>query len=177
MFQGLGKLEGEYEIKLKPDSKPYAISVPRRVAVPLKGKVRVEVERTEQLGVIAKVEVPIEWCTGMPKTDGNVHICVDLTKPDQSVCHKCHILPAVEQILAQLPGAQVFTKFDANSGFWQIPLSADSALLTTFLTLYGRYCFHRLPFGITFAPEHFQQSICPTGRDRSCLYDGQCSGV
>ena len=35
LFQGLGKLEGEYEIKLRPDSKPFVISVPRRVDVPL----------------------------------------------------------------------------------------------------------------------------------------------
>ena len=37
LFQGLGKLEEEYEIKLRPDSKPFVISVPRRVAVPLMG--------------------------------------------------------------------------------------------------------------------------------------------
>ena len=91
MFQGLEKLEGEYEIKLKPHSKPFAISVPRRVTVPLMGKVRAELERMEQLGVIAKVEVPTEWCAGMvvvPKPDGNVRICVDLTKLNQSVCRE-----------------------------------------------------------------------------------------
>ena len=64
--------------------------------------------------------------------------------------------PAVEQTLAQLAGTRVFSKLDANSGFWQIPLSRESALLTTFITPFGRYCFHRLPFGITSAPEHFQ---------------------
>lgn len=162
MFQGLGKLEGEYVIKLKPDSKPFAISVPRRVAVPLMGKVRAELERMERLGVIAKVEVPTDWCAGMvvvPKPNGDVRICVDLTKLNQSVCRERHPLPAVEQTLAQLAGAQVFTKLDANSGFWQIPLSVDSSLLTTFLTPFGRYCFHRLPFGITSAPEHFQRRM------------------
>lgn len=95
----------------------------------------------------------------VPKPDGNVRICVDLTKLNQSVCRERHILPVVEQTLALLAGAQVFTKLDANSGFWQIPLSADSALLTTFLNPFGRYCFHRLPFGITSAPEHFQRKM------------------
>ena len=65
----------------------------------------------------------------------------------------------MEQTLAQLAGAQVFSKLDANSGFWQIPLAPDSALLTTFLTPFGRYCFHRLPFGISSAPEHFQRRM------------------
>ena len=168
MFTGLGKLQGEYAIKLKPDSKPFAISVPRRVAVPLLKKVRDELQRMEQLGVIAKVEAPTDWCAGMvvvPKSDGHVRICVDLTRLNQSVCRERHPLPAVEQTLAQLAGARVFTKLDANSGFWQIPLSPNSALLTTFLTPYGRYCFHRLPFGITSAPEHFQRRM-------SVLLDG-----
>ena len=115
----------------------------------------------EQLGVISKVEGPTEWCARMvvvPKPDGNVRICVDLTKLNESVCRERH-LPAVEQTLAQLAVAQVFTKLDANSGFWQIPLSTDSSLLTTFLTPFGRYCFNRLPFGITSAPEHFQRRM------------------
>ena len=29
-------------------------------------------------------------------------------------------------------------------------------MLTTFITPFGRYCFHKLPFGITSAPELFQ---------------------
>ena len=33
------------------------------------------------------------------------------------------------------------------------------ALLTTFITPFGRYYFHHLPFGITSAPEHFQRQM------------------
>ena len=116
----------------------------------------------------ASFDYHLDWCAGMvvlPKSDGRVRICVDLTRLNQSVCRERRPLPAVEQTLAQLAGARVFTKLDANSGFWQIPLSPNSALLTTFLTPYGRYCFHRLPFGITSAPEHFQRRM-------SVLLDG-----
>jgi len=45
---------------------------------------------------------------------------------------------------------------DANSGFWQIPLAKESKLLTTFITSFGRFCFNKLPFGISSAPEIFQ---------------------
>ena len=92
----------------------------------------------------------------VPKANGQVRICVDLRKLNQSVRRVRYQLPAVEQILAQLMGATVFTKLYANSGFWQIPLLPESALLTTFITPFGRFCFHRLPFGITSAPEYFQ---------------------
>ena len=35
LFQGLGKLEEEYEIKLKENATPFALSTPRRVPLPL----------------------------------------------------------------------------------------------------------------------------------------------
>ena len=53
----------------------------------------------------------------------------------------------------------MFSKLDANSGFWQIPLAQSSRELTTFLTPFGRYCFNKLPFGISSAPEHFQKRM------------------
>ena len=33
------------------------------------------------------------------------------------------ILPSTDRTLAQLTGAKVFSKLDANSGFWQVELS------------------------------------------------------
>ena len=65
----------------------------------------------------------------------------------------------VDTTLAQLSGATVFSKLDANSGFWQIPLAKESKLLTTFITPYGRFCFNKLPFGISSAPEIFQRHM------------------
>ena len=70
-----------------------------------------------------------------------------------------HILPSVDHTLAQLSNAKNFSKIDANSGFWQIELSKQSTLLTTFITPFGRFCFNRLPFGISSAPELFQKRM------------------
>ena len=69
------------------------------------------------------------------------------------------MLPSVEDVLSQLSGAKVFSKLDANSGFYQIELTPQSALLTTFITPIGRFCYNRLPFGITSAPEYFQKRM------------------
>ena len=162
LFTGQGKLDGEYSIQLEDGAKPFALTVPRRVAIPLMQPVKEELERMEKLGVISRVSEPTEWCAGMvvvPKGNKKVRICVDLTHLNKSVRRERHLLPAVEQSLAQLAGARVFSTLDANSGFWQIPLDRKSALLTTFITPFGRYCFHCLPFGITSAPEHFQRRM------------------
>ena len=58
LFTELGKLEGEYKIKLKTDAKPFALSIPRRVPLPLMPKVKQELTRMEEMGVISRVEQP-----------------------------------------------------------------------------------------------------------------------
>ena len=40
LFKGLGELEGEYRIRLKHEPTPFALTVPRKVPLPLLGKKR-----------------------------------------------------------------------------------------------------------------------------------------
>ena len=99
LFSGLGKLEGDYTIKLQEGAKPFALSTPRRVPVPLLKPVKEELKRMEKLGVIARVNEPTNWCAGMvpvPKKNGKVRICVDLTRLNESIQRERHPLPAVE---------------------------------------------------------------------------------
>ena len=58
-----------------------------------------------------------------------------------------------------MSGAKIFSKLDANHGYWQIPLDKSSQLLTTFNTPFGRYCYRRLPFGIKSAQKVFQKRM------------------
>ena len=176
--EGLGKLNWpDCVIKLKPDAKPHAISTPRRVPVPLFSKVKEELSRMEQMEIISKVDEPTERRPRMvvvPKANGKVRICVDLTKLNESILREYYSLPSVDHTLGQLAGATIFSKLDANSGFWQIGLSPESAKLTTFITPFGRFCFNRLPFGISSAPKHFQKRISQVleGTDGAlCLMD------
>ena len=116
----------------------------------------------ERIGVISKVHEQTDWCSGLvvvPKPNGRIRICVDLTKLNRSVCRERHILPSVEDTLACLAGVQWFSKLDANSGFWQVELDPKSALLTTFITPFGRYCSNRLPFGINLHQNTFSASV------------------
>ena len=54
------------------------------------------------------------------------------------------------------------TYLDLTSGYYHIELHSDSTKLTTFITPYGRYCFKRLPFGISLASEIFQGRMTET---------------
>lgn len=112
-----------------------------------------------QEGVISPVT---EWCSGIVpvlKPNGKVHICVDLVQLNKSVKREVHPMYSVDESLAKLSKSRVFSKLDANSGFWQLPLDKESHLLTTFITPYGCYCFNNLPFGITSALEIFQHTM------------------
>lgn len=73
--------------------------------------------------------------------------CVDLTKLNAYVKIEFHMLPTVDYVLAQLNGAKMMSKLDANSWYWQI-LYHISCQLTTFITPFGTFQFNHLPFGI-----------------------------
>ncbi|MGH0165230.1 UNVERIFIED_CONTAM: hypothetical protein FKN15_050553, partial [Acipenser sinensis] len=49
LFSGLGELEEEYHIELKPGSKPFSLTVTRRISVPLIEQVKQELSRMEKL--------------------------------------------------------------------------------------------------------------------------------
>ena len=162
LFTGLGKMEDEYTIKLKDDAKPFALPVPRKVPMPLYQKTKAEIERMLETGVISPVDEPTEWCAPMvvtPKPNGQVRICVDLTKLNNFVQRENHPLPSIDTTLGKLAGAKYFSKLDANSGFWQIRLAESSKKLTTFITPWGRYCFNVLPYGISSGSEKFQKAM------------------
>ena len=95
----------------------------------------------------------------VPKRSGAVRICVDLKPLNESALREPHPIPKVDDTLALLHGATVFSKLDANSGFWQIPLSETSCPFTMFITPFGRYHLNKLPFGISCVPELFQRRM------------------
>ena len=140
LFKGLGKLDGKYHIQLKDYFVPYAVNTPRRTALPLMPKVKDKLVELERQDMISKVDQPIDWCApivAVPKGNGGVKVCVDLTKLNDQMKRERLMLPSVDDILAQLSGAKVFSKLDANSGFYLIDLTPEPALLATFVTLFG----------------------------------------
>ena len=65
----------------------------------------------------------------------------------------------MEDVLADLNGAQFFSKLDLNQGYHQILLDERSRYITTFSTHMGLFWYKRLNFGISCASEMFQNAI------------------
>ena len=128
----------------------------------------------EDLDDIERVDQPTDWCSPVvivPKKNGAVRICGDFIQLNKAVKRENHTMPTTEQTLAKLAGAKIISKLDAKKR----KLSDKSKHLTTFITPWGRYCYKRLPFGISSALEHFQkimQRICTHWTGRSGMSNG-----
>ena len=161
-FSGLGCLKQPYHIKLDPTVKP-VISPPRNQPVTIRDRLKTELNKMESMGVIVAVEEPTDWVNSLvvvekPKTK-QLRICLDPRPLNKAIMREHFQLPTLDDIATRLHGAKVFSKLDANHGYWQIPLDRASQLLTTFNTPFGRYCYTRLPFGISSAQEVFQKRM------------------
>ena len=86
LFAGLGTLQGDYEIQVKPDAQPCSLGTARNIPLPLCDKLKQELDVMEAQGVISKLQQPIPWCVGMVvvknKNEG-VRICVNLKPLNQ----------------------------------------------------------------------------------------------
>ena len=84
-----------------------------------------------------------------------------LDSKDLNRALKCPIrkTPTLEEITHRLAGETVFSKMDAKNGYWSVHLDDESLILTTFNTLFGRYHFLLLPFGLVVSQDVFQQCM------------------
>ena len=145
VFKGLGTIKGDpVHITVQENATPYHIGAPRRVAFPLLKPLKLELERMKEMGVIKIVNQPTDWCHPIEvvkKPNGQLRICIDLTQLNKDTKREFYELPSVDDTLAQLGnGCKYMAKLNANSGYWQLPMDAESQLKCTFTTPFGRFC-------------------------------------
>ena len=160
MFGRTGRINCEpVKIELKSDAQPYSVSTARRIPFPLLPKVKEELENMVRDGILTGISEPTDWCSPIVpvlKPNGNVRICVDYKKLNESIKRELYMLPNLDDIAPKLAGMTVFSELDGSQGFHQLPLSPESSKLTTFITPFGRYTYQRVPMGTSLGPEIFQ---------------------
>lgn len=139
-----------------------SIAPSRRVPFAVKPKLKTELERLTELGVIAPVDEPTNWVSNLvvaTKDSGELRLCLDPKQLNKALQRERYSLPVIEDVLPDLARAKVFTKVDARNGYWHVQLDNESSLLTTFDTPFGQFRCKRLPFGISVASEIFQKRL------------------
>ena len=165
VFERLGCItDASYHIKVDENAQPI-VHTPRKVPVTLRPKVQQELKHMEELDVIEKVEEPTDWVNSMVtivKPNGKLRICIDPQDLNKAVKRDYYPMSTIDEIVTRMPNAKIFSGLD---GFWQIKLDRPSAKLCTFNTLFGRYMFKCLPFGLSSSQDIFQKTVSEMFRD------------
>ena len=157
----VGHLEGDLHLELDPQVTPVQLPV-TKIPLALQEHLQVELQELEERGIIARVDVPADWMSGMVverKKNDKLRVCLDPRPLNKALKRAHYLMPAVDDVLPALANARVFSVCDLQNGFWHISLDEESNYLTTFATPFRRYRWLRMPFGISPAPEIFQSRL------------------
>lgn len=161
VFRGEGCFQKELHLETDPSVTPVK-NAARRVPIAMKSKLKQELDKLEKAKIIKKVETPTDWVSNVivvKKSNGKLRICID-PKPLNMALQRSHCsLPVLEDLLPELSRAKVFSRCDIKNAFWHIQLDESSSFLTTFESPFSRYRWLKMPFGISPAPEYFQQYL------------------
>ncbi|XP_055862765.1 uncharacterized protein K02A2.6-like [Biomphalaria glabrata] len=68
------------------------------------------------------------------KSDGSIRICIDPQPLNKALLREHYNLTTLEDILAEMGNAKIFSKVDIQEAFWHIKLDPDSSGLTAMAT-------------------------------------------
>ena len=93
------------------------------------------------------------------KKDNSVRFCIDYKKLNKVTRVETYPMPRIDETLRAFQGATCFSVMDMQSGYWQIPMDAESIPKTAFITHRGLFEFTVMPFGPTNAPGYFNRMM------------------
>jgi hypothetical protein len=120
-MKGIKGPMGEMKIPLRPDARPIK-QRPYRLNPKYKQKVKIELDRMLEAGIIEPVEES-EWIIPMvvqDKKSGEIRICVDLRKLNDACLHDPFPTPFTDEVLDNVGGQEVYSFTDGFSGYHQI---------------------------------------------------------
>ena len=139
-------MDGEqFHIHLSNNAKPFCVTSPRSFSFAYRDKLAAELDLLQQQHIIAPVTEPTDWCAPIvitpKKNSDSIRMCVDLSHLNRFVKRERYQSPSPAEAVADMAAsnAKFFTISDARKRYHQCPLDAESQLLTTFITPFGRF--------------------------------------
>ena len=121
-----------------------------------------------KLKVITPVEEPTDWVSSYVAVeipDESLQLCLYPQEPNKAIKYPTYELPTTDEGLAKLSTGKIFTKIDASSAYWLIPVDYESSPLLTFSIPFGSYRYLCMPYGISNASDACQKYISEVVRD------------
>ena len=161
LFDGIGTMkDAEVILDVNPDIEP-VVQPPHKIPQAMVKPLKCEIDRMLELGVIHKLDIneATDWVNNLVlvrKPNGKLRVCLDPRTINKVLRFNVHNSRTFQDISSSIRGVKKISKIDANSGFWTLPMSQESQLLTTFNTPWGRFCFVKMSFGLNQVQYFFQ---------------------
>ena len=103
---------------------------PRNVPIALKDRLKTELEKMEEMGVIIKQTEPKEWVNSLVlvvKPNKQLRVCIDPRDLNRAIYRQQFPMNTIEKVATKLNKAKYYTVLDAKSGYWQLELDEASS--------------------------------------------------
>ena len=122
-----------------------------------------------------KIDEKSEWLNSFVckrKPNGSIHLCLDPTHLNKDIVRPHHNSKTLDDILPKLVSAKKFSIVDSTKSFFNLSLTKRVSLLTIFGTMYGHYCYLRVPMGASLSSDVYQFKVDEIFQDIP-----QCEGI
>src|SRR5438105_2452504 len=156
----------EHCLNVKEEAKPVKQRL-RRFAQDRKEAIRDELTKLTATNFIREVYHP-DWLANpvlVKKKNGKWRMCVDYTDLNKACSKDPFGLPRIDHVVDSTAGSELLCFLDAYSEYHQVSLAESDCIKTSFITLFGAYCYITMPFGLKNAGATYQQAI------QRCLHD------
>ncbi|XP_052723844.1 uncharacterized protein LOC128193781 [Vigna angularis] len=150
----------QHKLPLKPECLPVKQKL-RRMKPEMSLKIKEEVEKQFDAGFLAVAKYP-QWVANVvpvPKKDGKVRMCVDYRDLNRASPKDNFPLPHIDTLVDNTAKFSLFSFMDGFSGYNQIKMAPEDMEKTTFITLWGTFCYKVMSFGLKNAGATYQRAM------------------
>ena len=133
----------------------------RRVKLEMLLKIKEEVKKQLDAGFL-EVSKYHQWVANIvlvPKKDGKVRMCVDYQDLNRASPKDKFPLPHIDTFVDNMAKHSLFSFMDGLSSYNQIRMAPEDMEKTTFLTMWGTFCYKVMPFGLKNAGTTYQRAM------------------
>ncbi|EOY00162.1 Uncharacterized protein TCM_009817 [Theobroma cacao] len=149
-----------HKLPLKPECKPIKQKL-RRMKPEMLLKIKEKVKKQFDAGFLEVAKYP-EWVANIvpvPKKDGKVRMCVDYRDLNRDSPKDNFPLPHINTLVDNTARHSMFSFMDGFSGYNQIKMALEDREKTTFITMWGTFCYKVMPFGLKNAGVTYQRAM------------------